>query len=188
MLVVGRATWSRLSFVGATVTSCVIAALGCSATSTSGGEPRFDAAPPSPPSPPSPAVVLDSSTDANVDVDAGTTWVDLHRDFFGPTGRASCAGDGACHGAANQPGAKATGYVCAGGRDECYAGIVNERTKLVIPGDTTTPANKSFLHLVLRKSDGTGLMPKRPPEFVFTVGDMARIDAWIQRGAPNDSP
>ncbi len=184
MKVVGRATWTALSFVGATATSSLIAALGCSATSTSGGEPRFDAAPPPPPSP----AALDASTNSNADVDAGTTWADLHRDFFGATGRASCAGDGACHGAANQPGAKATGYVCAGGRDECYAGIVNERTKLVVPGDTTTPANKSFLHLVLRKSDGTGLMPKRPPEFFFTVGDMARIDAWIQRGAPNDSP
>lgn len=147
----------------------------CSAsTSIQGGEARFDAAPPLAP------------TDGG-DHGSGDTWVDLYRDFFGPSGRASCAGDGRCHGALDQPGAKASGYVCASGRDECYAGIVNGKTKLVVVGNTTTPAKDTLLHQILRKSDGKGIMPKRP-EFVFTDADMARIDAWIRRGAPDDAP
>jgi hypothetical protein len=58
---------------------------------------------------------------------------------------------------------------------------------LVVPGDTTTPPEKTGLHIILRKSDGTGIMPKRP-EFVFADADMRRIDAWIASGAPEDAP
>jgi hypothetical protein len=31
-------------------------------------------------------------------------------------------------------------------------------------------------------------MPKEPATVFFTAGDMARIGAWIQAGAPDDSP
>lgn len=147
----------------------------CTSTSIQGGESRFDAA----------SVSLPNEDAGELDASA-STWAELHRDFFGPTGQASCAGDGACHGAPSQPGAMASGYVCPEGRDACYAGITNPAAHLVKLSSSGL-ASDTDLHRILRKSDGTGIMPKRP-EFVFSREDMARIDAWILRGAPNDAP
>ena len=139
-----------------------------------GGEPRFDAAPS--------ATALDGGRDTGT----GSTWAALYESFFGPRGVASCAGDGHCHGAAEQEGAQVSrGYVCPPDRDGCYRGITNPTTKLVVPGDMTTPPEQTGLHIVLRKTSGGGIMPKRP-EFAFTPEDMARIHEWIRRGAPND--
>jgi hypothetical protein len=58
--------------------------------------------------------------------------------------------------------------------------------KLVTPGDATKPPEQTSLYIVLRKSDGTGIMPKRPETVVFSPDDMARIATWLRRGAPND--
>ncbi|MBK6695530.1 MAG: hypothetical protein IPG50_25450 [Myxococcales bacterium] len=174
-----RASYGFSMMALAAVSACVD-----EKTTPSGGGDRFDAA-----APPSAAPVV-RATDAGDGAAArptGSSFEELFRDYFGATGQATCAGDGACHGAADQPGAIASGgYICPPtSRDECYAGITNKQTQLVIPGDTTTPVASRYLHVILRKSDGTGIMPKRPP-FVFDELDMARIDAWLLRGAPND--
>lgn len=163
----------RALSVAVSIAALAALACACSDAKVNGGDARFDAAAPTGPAGPG--------------VSGGSTWAELYRDYFGPTGRASCAGDGACHGSSDQPGAQASGYVCAGGQDGCYSGITNPKTRLVVPGDTTTPPEKTGLHIILRKSDGTGIMPKRP-EFVFADADMRRIDAWIASGAPNDAP
>lgn len=135
-----------------------------------GGEARFDAAAPA------------AEDVFKIDRAGGSTWPELYRDYFGPSGAASCAGSGVCHGASDQPGAKASGYVCAGSADDCYAGMV--KGHLFIPGDTSKAPDAVVLHVVLRKSDGTGFMPKSPAK-VFGTGDMARIDAWLAAGAPS---
>lgn len=71
------------------------AAAACSsATGTvKGGEPAFDAAPPNVETP-----QLEGGA-------GGHTWTDLYRDYFGPTGVASCQGNGSCHGDPSQSGA-----------------------------------------------------------------------------------
>ncbi len=124
-----------------------------------------------------------------IDSGSGTTWTDLYRDLFGPTGQASCAGDGLCHGSASQAGARGSnGFVCAD-KDACYASMTAASPGLVTSTDTTDPT-KSVLYLTLRhrRTDGsvTGSMPKRPFSYVFSTASMARIATWIQSGAKND--
>ncbi len=136
-----------------------------------GGEARFDAAPPPP------------KDELTIDRAGGSKWSELYRDYFGPTGAASCAGDGACHGSAGQAGARASEYVCPSTANGCYEGMVKGG---LIPPRAGQGPEGSVLHVVLRKADGSGFMPKRPPK-VFGEVDMARIDAWLAQGAPNDS-
>ncbi len=152
--------------------------LGCSAASNEeGGNPKFDAAPPN---------GGDDAGSCSAAEDAGTsdTWSSLYLDYFGPTGKASCAGTGVCHGDTTQAGYKASGYVCGGTADECYTGITASAAGLLTPISDPTGTE---LYAVLRKcSTGTGTMPQSPASVYFTTGDMARIAAWIQAGAPND--
>ena len=150
--------------------------------SENGGEALFDAAP--------------SDDDASVcsatseDAGSGTEWSDLYRDYFGPTGKASCAGTGQCHGSTSQAGYLSSNYACPDTADACYAGITATTVspQLVTVGDTTSDPTTSNLYLTLRKCSGSGpnSMPQQPATLMFTTGDMARIAAWIKAGAPND--
>lgn len=151
-----------------------------------GGDPRFDAAPPGP------APEEDAAADAGpfpedlLDAGTGATWTDLYRDLFGPTGGASCAGDGLCHGSADQAGAVASGFVCDS-QAGCRASMLGN-SGLVKSADFTAP-QQSFLATIVRRrrSDGSllGSMPKRPA-YVFSRASMERIQTWIQNGAPDD--
>jgi hypothetical protein len=177
-----HATATALAILG-----CAVAFSAC-ATATGdvqGGEPRPDtgeqgATQPPPP----PACVIDAMTGS------GTTWSDLYRDFFGPTGKASCAGNGTCHGDATQQGAKSSGgYVCAGDKVACRASLLSDDTGLIqLPRDQTEPEASGLVQeLRRRKPDGSvvGLMPKTP-ECVFESAAIDRIETWIKNGAPND--
>ncbi len=147
----------------------------CSASpNEQGGTPRFDA------SPPSPATSGDGGCGAD-SLDGGTTWGDLYADFFGPSGAASCAGTpGGCHGDSSSAGAGT--WVCGATQNTCYTGLTS--AGLVSP---TSDPTSTLLYSALRKQCGGGLnaMPQSPP-FVFTPSDMARIEAWISAGTPND--
>src|SRR6185295_8921864 len=138
-------------------------ALACSsATSTpSGGEPLFDAAPPPTP-----------TSDAG-SIGTGHTWTDLYTDYFGNAQRVVCAGNGICHGDANQPGAKDSGgFVCPpNDKDACYKSITDPNVALLTVGDTTSDPKQSQLYQVLRKTSGGGTMPKSPP-YQFTQADL----------------
>jgi hypothetical protein len=120
------------------------------------------------------------------DAGSGTAWSDLYRDYFGPTGEASCAGNGQCHGNTTQAGYLGSGYVCGPTAAECYTGITSTAAGLVTVGDTTDDPTLTPLYTVLRKCSGTGSMPKLPADLMFTSADMARIAAWIKAGAPNN--
>lgn len=123
-----------------------------------------------------------------LDGGAGATWTDLYRDLFGPAAPASCAGSGACHGALEQSGAQASrGYVCAT-KESCRSSMLSSGTGLIQPGDFAAP-EKSKLVTALRRESASGgvvgTMPKRST-YVFSRQSIARIEAWIRNGAPND--
>lgn len=137
---------------------------------------------------------------------SGTTWTDLYRDFFGPGGAAKCAGNGQCHGAADQPGAKTSGgYVCPdvmgtvpeGGANPAKAQCRDTMTKVIIvdpavPGVSTCgqPFAKSYMHNVIRKAthdpNDENNMPKSPYTFTFSDDAVKRIDTWVQAGCPDN--
>ncbi len=152
-----------------------------------GGDSKFDAS----------SASFDASFDAAsceplADAGAPPTWSGLYADYFGPTGRATCTfSPNGCHAAPGDPGASATGYVCAAGKDGCYLGITSANAKsesgnpLVVPGD----ADASFLPQIIRKpDDGSGQlrMPLLPNTVHFCPSDVDRVRTWIQNGAKND--
>ena len=155
------------------------ASAGCvDGNGETGGEARFDAAPPAAPVP---------CEEAGADAGSGTAWGDLYRDYFGPSGKASCAGNGQCHGASSEQGAQSSNFVCPGTAAGCYQGITSTSAGLVTPGDTTTDPTTTTLYLTLRKECNLGgVMPKSPADVYFTPSDLNRITAWIKAGAPND--
>jgi hypothetical protein len=163
---------------GASLAGAVV--LACTATPTEeGGTARFDAAP---------ETVSDDAGACSSNPDAGSadTWASLYEDYFGPNGKASCAGTGACHGDTSQAGYQGSGYVCPGTAAECYAGITATSAGLVSPGVHVSDPTTTTLYATLRKCAGGGVMPKEPATVYFTAGDMARIGSWLQAGAPDD--
>jgi hypothetical protein len=131
-----------------------------------------------------------SAADAGADATSGTEtpvparFSELYRDYFGPTGVASCAGDGACHGSAHQDGALASGYVCGDTASACRASIVRAG---LVSREGAALVEATRLYQILRKPDGRfGSMPKRPETLTFSKEDMARIGSWIDAGAPDD--
>jgi hypothetical protein len=132
---------------------------------------------------------------------SGHRWQDLYTCYFGPSGKASCASQGVCHGAPDQAGAQLSGFVCGPSRDACWQGITPIASLL----PHSTDGTQTVLYGSLRKQDGTGLMPCTPisrslPDggttttcgtssagnYVFTPDDLARIVAWIQEGAQDN--
>jgi hypothetical protein len=117
--------------------------------------------------------------------DAGTcdTWTCLYADYFGPSGVASCAGDGTCHGSTSQPGYTASMFLCPpGDQSGCYASITSLAAGLLTPGD---PFDATRLYVNLRKSAGGGTMPKSPA-YTFTTEDIQRLSSWVAAGAQDD--
>jgi hypothetical protein len=112
----------------------------------------------------------------------GSTFADLYRDFFGPTGQASCSARSICH-VPGGTGMQATGgYQCSPDEPTCWASM----TSTIVPeGGSPTPEQTS-LYQVLRKAPptaGSGPMP-RNSAFAFCPDDLARIRDWIEAGAP----
>ena len=162
----------HLLFALAPVSALVVAACAqASSDGVAGGDPKFDTTPQAPPVAPVP--------EGGVDAGAGTTFTDLYRDFFGPTGAARCAGGASsCHGAANHSGGNI--LVCGADKAECRTGIAG----LAAGGDFKASA----LFDVLRKSPASGQnrMPKAPATFTFDEATMNRIADWAAAGAKDD--
>lgn len=189
---------ASLTCIGAAAAAACSSATGA----VRGGEPAFDAAPP---------IVETPQLEAGA---SGHTWTDLYRDYFGPTGVASCAGNGNCHGDPAQPGAQASRFVCprpetpdAGGPADASGDALGEagpspeagasdalaraRTACLdsLKGGSGlitpgTPPDQTGLYAILRKDSG-GTMPQNPP-YKFSAGDLKRITDWIAAGANND--
>jgi len=114
---------------------------------------------------------------------AGSTWSDLYQNYFGPQGKANCAGTGVCHGSASQAGSMASGYVCGPDKAGCYMGITSSTADLVPSGRSFS---QTLLYVTLRKSDGSGTMPKQPADIVFSDSDLACLGDWYNGGTPNN--
>jgi len=136
---------------------------------------------------------IDASDAAPVDLDAvssdlppacepagangGSRWQDLYACYFGPSGIANCALNSGCH---VENGGGSAYWVCGTTSESCWDGM-----STAIVAGVTDPADTA-LYSALRKPDGTGDMPVTPGTLVFTYGDLARIAAWIEAGAPNN--
>jgi hypothetical protein len=165
------ASWLRVASLAvvALASACVNAS-----SDTQGGEFKFDAAPPMPPV-------------NNVISNCGSTFTDLYNDFFGPTGSASCLGNGNCHGGTDTAGTVGSGgYECAPDKDGCYKGMI--AGGLIEPGNAAQTSNpeSALLYAIIRKPDGTGIMPKIPASRVFSPSELKCITTWIAGGAPNN--
>jgi hypothetical protein len=114
-------------------------------------------------------------------VHGGHRWQDLYNCYFGPRGNVACGSAASCHGQSSDPGALASHFVCGPTSDACWQSL----TTLTVPPDGGSDPTMARLYAVLCKSDGSGIMPQGCPERLLT-GDLARIAAWIQGGAPND--
>lgn len=137
---------------------------------------------------------------------AGHRWQDLYACYFGPTGKASCASQGVCHGAPDQAGAAYSSFVCGPSKDACWQGMISS----LVPPQGATDGTKTILYFSLRKQNGTasaamGNMPCSPvtmpaddggtkvtcslsagANYAFTADDLARIVAWVQEGAQDN--
>jgi len=120
-------------------------------------------------------------------LDAGSTWTDLYRDYFGTSGVASCAGDGFCHGSTTQHGYLVSGFLCPPGQQtDCYDGITSPADSgagLITPGRSF---RDDYISQVLRQEDDAGGGMPKSPDYTFTHVDIERISAWIEAGAPKN--
>jgi hypothetical protein len=114
----------------------------------------------------------------------GSTFSDLYRDFFGPTGLASCGARSICHVPGGTGAQTSGGYVCAPDQATCWATM----TRSIVPDGGTSAAEGTTLYMALRKAPptpGSGPMP-RNSAFAFCPNDLERIKTWIASGATND--
>jgi hypothetical protein len=152
-----------------------------------GGEARYDAAPPLP--------LVVPITEPSFSDAPRTSWRGLYRDFFGRGSPATCAGNGACHDAADKPGARSSGFVCAD-VDGCYQSLRTAKDPLgkralVEDADLAAPAGAHLFEVIrYRTASGQLLtnrgMPELPATFAYSPDDVTRMQAWIQAGAKND--
>jgi hypothetical protein len=125
-----------------------------------------------------PSYVLDDGSGS------GTTWSELYADFFGPSGRASCAGTGtSCHASQRSEGYARSMFLCT---DEASCLQSMKGASNLIKSSNFAEPENAFLIGVLRKSkaDGSivGTQPKSPL-FVFHANSIERIKTWIGAGA-----
>ena len=128
-------------------------------------------------------------------IDAGSTWSDLYRDYFGNDTQvhtAGCANGSFCHGATTDDGTEASGYLCPkGDKEGCYKSFTTQAANG--PGLVTPDAGfaTDLLGSVLCQVNdagqpvGDGVMPY-DCVYNFTPVDVARIEAWLQAGYPDN--
>lgn len=180
------ASASSLVLLAAGVTAAAVGACATATGEVSGGESRFDAAPPVTTAEPTAEAGATCVGQDGTGTEA--TWSAIYAEFFAPSAPASCAGDGKCHGSAAESGAKGSGGFICPDKDTCRTSMLGA-PELVAAKDFTAP-EKSYLVLTLRRCRaGTtqgGSMPKRPANYVFSLKAIDRIQTWIKNGAPND--
>jgi hypothetical protein len=115
---------------------------------------------------------------------SGSTFTDLYRDFFGPTGLASCTAMSACHISPMGRGYKNTHYTCSPDQSTCWMTMT---TSIVPSGGSATPETTT-MYRALRKAPPiphSGPMPLGST-FAFCPSDLQRIAEWIADGAQNN--
>jgi hypothetical protein len=147
-------------------------------------------------------IIKDASADVPVfTLDAGTTWSSLYRDYFGPSGVASCAGTGLykgqCHGETTGTGYENSCsimkhcFYCPDGdaSTACWASLVSTGdggANVITPGGTFSA---DYLSGVLCSStsppEGVYAMPYSGA-YCFGAVDLERIADWVNAGAKNN--
>ncbi len=166
-----RSTAATLAIAAAT-SSMAIA--GCSSSGSGGAAPEGDGGADAGVS----AYCLEAGSRGD-----GTRFTDLYRDFFGPTGGASCSAASICH-VDGGTGFQTSGYECVPDQNGCWASM----TSTIVPDGGTSMPETTTLYRALRKAPptpGSGPMP-RNSTYAFCPADLERIATWIQNGARND--
>jgi hypothetical protein len=113
----------------------------------------------------------------------GTSWTNLYCSLFGPTGQpGSCTFQaGNCHGDNGLGASASTGIQCFD-RKGCRESFI--RMRLTEEKDQINPAGASIFAII--RTEGRGFMPKAPADYKFKPSDIARIQAWIADGVPDN--
>jgi hypothetical protein len=135
--------------------------------------------------------------------DAGHTWSDLYQCYFGPSGRAACAGMSDCHTSASKVvGSGGLFFVCGLTKDTCWQGF----TSTLVAGDAgpmpVKGAGNTLQYLrapgsmipimpcnVTGQKDGVptcNLTGAAGNAYTFSKDDLDRINAWIADGAQDN--
>jgi|SRR5580698_8153172 hypothetical protein len=133
-----------------------------------------------------------AGTDGGADGSAAVRWQDLYSSYFGLAGHASCSQPkGSCHGAETDLGVAPSGFVCGTTSDACWQGMTQGqpgRSPIVPAG--VTDATQTPLWAALYKAAPTGgTASNNMPQnliYMFSPSDLARIQSWIESGAPNN--
>lgn len=129
---------------------------------------------------------VESDTGVN---DAGSAFNDLARDIFAASGSAKCQ-DARCHGGPVGAGGLVMGSDARG----IYDGLVGYSSKVYKPSRVVEPVPggdarpKSSLLKIIGPSP-PGSMPTVRPDLGnrrLTADELARVEAWLARGAPFD--
>jgi hypothetical protein len=152
--------------------------------------------------------VVDTETKAACAPDASNTWPNLYACYFGPNANATCAGQNTCHGSISDLGGQ-FGFVCGDTAESCYDGVTTFPWKLrtddagamvIVKSDAGPVGSAGKLEgalgvEVFLRAPGaaSGFMPcnnvndlceSQGRAYGFTKADIARINAWIDAGAP----
>ncbi len=186
-------TLSLAAFPLAGAVGLILAFGACSDASgdVKGGQWRdFDAA--------SPANFVNPISEPTYEDAKPDTWTGIYRDYFGRRAKSSCAGNGTCHGGANENGVKSSNFVCtdlAG----CYQSLRASKhpdprvstVSLVENADKTNPSGAYLFRVIRYRNEqaivveGRG-MPQLPRDFAFQNSDVVRMQAWVLAGAKAD--
>lgn len=130
--------------------------------------------------------------DGGVDASQATRWQDLYKTYFGMNAQASCSQNpGACHRAVSDLGVATSGFVCGTTSDSCWQGMTQGQPghAALVPAGAADATQTPLWAALYKGAPNGGAVSNNMPQnlsYTFTMGDLARIQAWIQSGAPNN--
>lgn len=135
------------------------------------------------------------SPDGGLDAAQPVRWQDLYASYFGygNGAQASCSQlPGSCHRAGSDLGVPTSGFVCGTTSDSCWQGMTqsaNGQMPLVPPGGAPDATKTPLWAALYKGAPAGGAVKNNMPQnlsYTFSAGDLARIAAWIESGAPNN--
>jgi|SRR5580658_3838229 hypothetical protein len=130
--------------------------------------------------------------DGGVDGSQRTRWQDLYSSYFGLAGQASCSQlPMSCHRAGADLGVATSGFVCGTTSDSCWQGMTQGQPghAALVPAGAADATQTPLWAALYKGAPNGGAVSNNMPQnlsYTFTMGDLARIQAWIQSGAPNN--
>jgi hypothetical protein len=132
-------------------------------------------------------------------LEAGVTWTDLYRDYFGndtQLNTAGCSSGVQCHGTPTSGGAAQSNYVCPmADKEACYQSITSQLSTGpgLIQADASF-ANDYLSQVLCAVNDAGEYVSGEMPiiattgecKYYFTPTDMERLRLWVQAGYPDN--